>query len=442
MLAEVGTEPRPGLNNQPRAAQERMIFLVGAQRSGTNWLQRMLATHGDIVALPSETHLFSDGLAPLADRFQHGTPTSTTTGTIYMNRKGMLEAMRAFCDTAFLQLAELLDPGASRILERTPLHVHHLGLIKAIYPGAPVIHIIRDGRDVARSQVAQEWGPATMAEAAAEWASAIRDARAANVSRYVEVGYEDLLADPVRRVGELFEWLGLERGPEVDEAVRLESGVEFNVSRKRGGVAEGKWRATLDHDEWLAFQEAAGDVLQDLGYPNLEPPRSHPRTRTKVRHALGRASRVASSASAALRPGPDASAEEPVHFSLTTTQQYMARVGQLVDDFLELVAVGDYAGVQRLITDDTQVTVCGGSTRCSQRGALGSEQLVEALRADAPYRVRSLAADGSTHALGSTIVQTWAGEDGSVSKSVYVLYVAYHGDELSFDRVTYHRPRC
>ncbi|MBA3764805.1 MAG: sulfotransferase [Actinobacteria bacterium] len=42
---------------------ERMIFLVGATRSGTNLLGRMIASHPDVGAVPSESCFFSHGVA-------------------------------------------------------------------------------------------------------------------------------------------------------------------------------------------------------------------------------------------------------------------------------------------------------------------------------------------------------------------------------------------
>src|SRR4051794_19181933 len=55
----------------------RMIFNVGARRSGTFWLQRIVAAHPGVSAVPSETHLFSDGIAPLFSRLQHSVRSST-----------------------------------------------------------------------------------------------------------------------------------------------------------------------------------------------------------------------------------------------------------------------------------------------------------------------------------------------------------------------------
>src|SRR4051794_38186559 len=105
---------------------DRMVFLVGAQRSGTNWLQRMLAKHPDIVTLPSETQLFTKGIDELAARVQHGVLSSTSTGTVFMEREDFLDAARAFCDAAFGGVADRLKPDARRVLERSPNHVERL----------------------------------------------------------------------------------------------------------------------------------------------------------------------------------------------------------------------------------------------------------------------------------------------------------------------------
>src|SRR5437879_13050620 len=87
--------------------RDRMIFLVGAQRSGTNWLQRIIAAHPDVAAAPSETFLFSHGIAPLADRFTHGAASSGTTGFVYMDRLSFLDAGRDFCDAVVGQLVSI-----------------------------------------------------------------------------------------------------------------------------------------------------------------------------------------------------------------------------------------------------------------------------------------------------------------------------------------------
>ena len=122
----------------------------------------------------------------------------------------MLDQMRALCDTVFIGLMEGLDPKAKCFVEQ-PGYVRHLDLVAELYPDAHVVHIIRDGRDVVRSLLAQGWGPSEARDAALEWCSAIESARASapNLLRYHEVVYEQMLADPATHVRELYTTLGL-----------------------------------------------------------------------------------------------------------------------------------------------------------------------------------------------------------------------------------------
>ena len=46
-----------------------MIFNAGARRSGTYWLQRITCAHPAVAEVPSETYIFSHGIAPLMERF-------------------------------------------------------------------------------------------------------------------------------------------------------------------------------------------------------------------------------------------------------------------------------------------------------------------------------------------------------------------------------------
>jgi hypothetical protein len=124
----------------------RMIFNVGSRRSGTFWLQRIVTAHPEVSAVGSETHLFSHGIAPLAERFHHAAMGSGQVGTTFIERDTLLDALRDFCDTVF---APMLEPGKTRLAERTPLHALHTGLIGDIYPDGRIVHIIRDGRAVA-----------------------------------------------------------------------------------------------------------------------------------------------------------------------------------------------------------------------------------------------------------------------------------------------------
>ena len=247
--------------------RERMIFNIGARRSGTYWLQRIVTAHPSVGEVPSETHLLSHGIAPLLERFQHADRDSTEVGRVYVPRERLLAALRHLCDEVF---REYLGPGQERVAERTPLHIFHLELISEVYPDAKFVHIIRDGRDVTRSIASQDWGPAEIADAATEWRDSVSAARHAGLppDRYLEVRYETLLANPRSQIEQIYEWLGLPTAPEDLAHPLAESAREENVDRfGMGGVRTEKWRAAFDRRDLAAFDAIAGDLLEELGYP-------------------------------------------------------------------------------------------------------------------------------------------------------------------------------
>jgi hypothetical protein len=395
---------------------DRMVFLVGVQRSGTNWLQRMLATHPEIASLPSETQLFTVGIDVLADRMQHGVLSSTSTGTVFIGREEFLDAARAFCDTVFGGVAERLHPGAPRILERSPNHVERLSLIGAVYPDARVIHIVRDGRDVARSLVSQGWGPTTVGEAAALWARSIRAARDAEptLRRYCEVRYEDLLADPAGGITQLLAFLGLEASAEIVDAASREAGIAANTDAQSPVVGEGKWRSEWGARELAEFDEAAGGLLEALGYPAAAVLPQRRLRLTEVREMASRVRRGSSPPSVVVEGRP--------HLPMEVRQRR-------VDALCAALAAGD---AERAITDlagDALVRLVGAGGDREARAQAGRELLAKALTDyPPPWGAQRR---GDMHVSGSmfTVVLSHAGGHvGSHAGSDRVVVVQFDRD--------------
>jgi hypothetical protein len=249
--------------------RNRLVFVVGARRSGTNWLQRILRAHPEVASLPSETYVFNMGIAPLAARFQHTNPGSPMMATMFAERDGFLDRVRDLLDGAFIDNLERLKPDARFLVERTPWHVYDLELIAKVYPDARVIHILRDGRAVARSLLAQSWGPQTMSDAAREWLSSVEAGQREGAEfgdRYREVVYERLLGDPAAEIDDLFGWLGLELAPATRDRLLLETRTEFNVDAGAPGVRADKWREGLSTRDIATFDRIAGAQQDALGY--------------------------------------------------------------------------------------------------------------------------------------------------------------------------------
>ncbi|MGH2952085.1 MAG: sulfotransferase family protein, partial [Solirubrobacterales bacterium] len=249
----------------------RMIFAVGARRSGTYWLQRVLTDHPQIAGVPSESHLFSHGVAPLFERLQHSTRSSPQVGKVYVERDVALDAARDLCDAV---LGGFAAAGTRYVCERTPVHALHLELIAAIYPDARFLHIIRDGRDVARSLAVQDFGPEDIPAAAAEWRAAVEAARGAALPAeiYREVRYEQLLSEPERLLGDVYGWLGLEASPEVLRSAVTESETKLNVDQaSQHRIATEKWRREFRREDLEGFNRVAGELLSELGYRAADP---------------------------------------------------------------------------------------------------------------------------------------------------------------------------
>ncbi|MGH2760721.1 MAG: sulfotransferase family protein [Actinomycetota bacterium] len=417
---------------------DRLIFVVGARRSGTNWLQRIVAAHPRVVGVPSETYLFSLGLQPLVERFHHGLVGSTQTGLVYMDRELMLDNLRDFADAVFEGLRGGIDAGADRIVERTPDQVRHLDLLGDIYPDGRILHIVRDGRDVARSLRSQPWGPSSITEAAEEWASAVESAHAVapRLQHYIELRYEQLLADPRAGIEQVFSWLGLAADAAGVERSLVEAQVRFNVDPQAPAVEEGKWRRDFSDSDLADFERVAGTTLVSLGYEPAAPSSDGSR-------AVARPTALAAD-----RPGV---AEQPGGFRAVLRRLRRSQRGRrgrlerelrtrqrrlqfVVDRFLSAAGAGDWASLDGILTEAAHVRIVDGGRPWQGRGAEARRRLIDVLRDDPAFHGRQILGDVHPGLPSYTVVAAYLLSDGSVLDRVWTLTV--QGEHIS--RVSYY----
>jgi hypothetical protein len=195
---------------------------------------------------------------------------------------------------------ELLKSGKRIVGDKSPLLTPEtIREISTIYPEAKVVHIIRDGRDVAISAAhhARNFGRARrrtepsetegsvfpegqLEKLAAEWASrvgkAVEDGLELLGENYTEVRYEDLLHKPVAEVRRLLAFLAVDSDEKTTtRCVEAASFKKLSRGRKRGeedptsffrkGVA-GDWKHVFTQSERETFDREAGDLLAKLGY--------------------------------------------------------------------------------------------------------------------------------------------------------------------------------
>jgi Sulfotransferase family len=362
----------------------RMIFNFGAQRSGTLWLQRIVTAHPEVAAVPSETELFSLGIGPLFERFHHGLRSSTTVGQTYVERETLLDATRDFCDAIFM--GHLAD-GAQYLAERSPMHAGSVDVISTVYPDARFVHIIRDGRDVARSLVSHDWGPSSVAEAAERWRWAIMSARAAAPDgRYREVRYEDVLERPEETISGLYDWLGLEYDDAVLGEVLAEARVRRNQDARDPTPRREKWRDHFSPGDLSAFEEVAGDLLSELGYAAGEPGRQAPAEARPPSSGPGLRARAATAASRLRHGGRETDAPVVSDYAAELAGA-LSGAQATIDRLLTAIQTARFAELADLVADDAPIRLISADGETVGRGP---DAFVAALRDDPVWSGRQV----------------------------------------------------
>lgn len=262
-----GTDPSAGMHFDPAGSplHGQAVFVVGAPRSGTTWLQQLLALHPD-VATAGEMHVICEGVATLFANHEGNDPYSGLSG--WVTRPELATLARALIDGIMVRLRDTSRPTATRVLDKTPDHVPYAALLAELYPDASFVHIIRDGRAAAASaQRLWSWneGYREHGRTAARWRDAVLDCRRhLSGLRYVEVRYEDLVRDTAGQLRRVLAAVGLPFDEDfLGEVVRFGSiPVNVSPSARPPSAEPPELPATVERE----MLRAAGDLLVELGY--------------------------------------------------------------------------------------------------------------------------------------------------------------------------------
>ena len=186
------------------------VFIVGAPRSGTTWLQTVLAQHPGFVSVP-ETHLFV--LLGEAERLYTKYPQGIGPAAV-IDRADFDQWLSEPWQRLRTQLLAA-RPGTTRVLEKTPMHALHMDLIRRLVPGARLVVLVRDPRDTVNSLLdagsgwGSPWAPRVVENAIARYRRAVESALASmHAADTLLVRYEELCSGP-QAWGELLSFLEL-----------------------------------------------------------------------------------------------------------------------------------------------------------------------------------------------------------------------------------------
>lgn len=291
----VPTRPRQGEEDHA-AAEARPIFVFGCSRSGTSLLSRILNHHPNI-AVPFECHVFKI-YAPLLRFYGDlGDPgnrerlvTDVLSNYYFRHWRPRPDRQAILAEISGESLGDVFDAilttwarsvGKPRWGEKSPDHVKYWAQLREIYPNAQVIHIVRDGRDVAVSLLRARFGPKTIFKAAEYWRDYLLHAerlkRITDSRDVLELKYEDLVREPERQVRSLCDFLN---EPYSDHLLRYYDTETLYPTDKRNMQNlqkpimrdnTGKWKAVLSASEIGIFEAVAGEMLAHYGYERCAP---------------------------------------------------------------------------------------------------------------------------------------------------------------------------
>lgn len=287
----------PLLGDISGAETLKTVFVIGCPRSGTTWVQAMLAAHPSMQSGP-ETHFF-EAFAPVYDLF-HIQQSGVLGRNVGLPAYLSTEQFNAWVRAAFWALVTAnrtwQGEQSAYFLEKTPQHGLYADFILAVFPQARFIHVIRDARAVTASLLrastswGKNWAPKRADEAANFWQTQVEAARKirtlVDAHQYYEVRYEDLRLAPQQQLGKLFEWLALAIEPAALAEIVANNAIDKSqrasepfaaISTQPQQYPEGFIGAAPIHVEEFALtayqrlqvEYEVGALLRQLGYPEV-----------------------------------------------------------------------------------------------------------------------------------------------------------------------------
>jgi len=202
-LIEVFAQSLPSAP-QPRATQPRPVFICGMFRSGSTLLEQLLAGHPSITAggeLDFIPRAVNTVLAPFPDSFDSITAEQ-------LNR--LAADYRAMLIERF--------PEAINVTDKRPDNFLYIGLIKALFPQAKIVHTVRDALDNCLSIYFLHLDPAMsyaldlmdIGHHYRQYVRLMSHWKRMFGADILDVSYDSLLRDPKSQLEQVLAFLGLD----------------------------------------------------------------------------------------------------------------------------------------------------------------------------------------------------------------------------------------
>ncbi len=290
-------------------APDRPVFVGGTGRSGTTVAGRLLGHHRDLRATNPRELRFIASRGGVADAYAGLVSPEQVVETLWEHwyvrikpsgaRSGLFrrldeEHMRRACDDYVAGFAE--DPyAASRLfaetivsagpesgargqasdkprwVDTTPANARAADRVLALFPDGVVVHMMRDGRDVAASFVSKPFGPRDVFVALDAWGERMLEAHRAEQAcppgRFLRVDLHELtVTDRDATLSSLLEGIGV--GPDR----RLTQWFDANVLAQQAHI--GRWRRDYDDATAARIDARYAEILAEFDAAGVPYPHS------------------------------------------------------------------------------------------------------------------------------------------------------------------------
>ena len=274
----------------------KRVFIVACRRSGTTWATMLLSQHPRVVGIQQSSFFHRvDYLGDyLGEEVKYGrhiitAADSASAESAELRRRPIRNVMplsryhhyiRPFAEEVYDRLAECGEDTLA-VIDHQPENAHSWKNIIEIFPDAYFLHVVRDPRSVYSSYAhsARTWSnhktfTSNASDFAAEWRTEVSSAREIplRTDRYLEVRYEDMLANGPEELRRIHEYLEL---PSSEQQCREAiAACSLDRLRKSGhgprgffrkGQASG-WRSEVPRSKVEVIEFDCASLMSELGY--------------------------------------------------------------------------------------------------------------------------------------------------------------------------------
>ena len=242
------------------------IFILGMPRTGTTLVERILASHSDVVSL-GEIIDFPVEMTRLAER---------THARLGLKEPGLLQAslQMDFAELGRNYLAAVRSHARGRqyTIDKLPFNFRYCGLIHKALPNATILHLTRDPLDtcyaIYKTLFVNAYHYSYQLDELAEFYVSYRRMmdywHAAMPGVIHDVSYEELVADPPAHCRKLLEWCGL---PWEDDVLQFHRSRAASTTASAAQVRQPVYTSSVR--KWRKFAKQLQPVLRRLADAGL-----------------------------------------------------------------------------------------------------------------------------------------------------------------------------